>query len=74
MMRSLALLLRLLAASSVSPASMGFLFTSFPLGRLPHTHTGKSGGQVQPLQSAAQRKARQQAGAQQPHLPDGKRF
>ena len=29
---------------------------------------------VQPLQSAAQRKARQQAGAQQPHLPDGKRL
>ena len=29
---------------------------------------------VQPLQSAAQHKARQQAGAQQPHLPDGKRL
>ena len=29
---------------------------------------------VQPLQSAAQHKARQQAGAQQPHLPDRKRF
>ena len=29
---------------------------------------------AQSLQSAAQRKARQQAGTQQPHLPDGKRF
>ena len=28
---------------------MGFLFTSLMSGVFPHTHTGKSGGQVQPL-------------------------
>ena len=47
--RSLALRARGFSASSLFPAVMGFLPTSLTRGFLPHTHTGKSGGQVQPL-------------------------
>ena len=32
---------------------MGFLLTSFTLGVFPQTHTGNSGGQVQPLAAEA---------------------
>ena len=32
---------------------MGFRLTSFTWGLRPHTHTGKSGGQMQPLANSA---------------------
>jgi len=51
--RSFALLLLLLTASSCGEASIGLRFTSLPFGWFPHTQTGKSGGQVQPLQRLA---------------------
>ena len=50
--RSLALRARGLCASSSSPDTMGFRLTSFSFGFLPHTHTGNSGGQMQPVASS----------------------
>ena len=38
-----------LRSSSASPATMGLRLTSRMRGFLPHTHTGKLGGQVQPV-------------------------
>ena len=51
--RSFALLLLGFFSNSVSDASTGFLVTSSALGVLPQTHTGKSGGQVQPWHQEA---------------------
>ena len=50
--RSLALRARGLCANSSSPDTMGFRLTSFSFGFLPHTHTGNSGGQMQPVASS----------------------
>ena len=46
---SRALLARLFSSSSASPGSIGLLVTSSALGLFPHTQTGKSFGQVQPI-------------------------
>lgn len=48
-MRSFALFERLFASISSSLGRMGFLVTILPFDTFPHTHTGKSGGQVQGL-------------------------
>ena len=48
----MALRARGLCASSSSPETMGLRLTSRSLGFLPHTHTGNSGGQVQPVASS----------------------
>ena len=47
--------LRLFTASSSADAVIGFLPTSAPLGCFPQTHTGNSGGQVQPVQNSLKR-------------------
>ncbi len=51
--RSLALRARGFSSSSRSVGRMGFLFTSLMSGVRPHTHTGKSGGQMQPRAKSA---------------------
>lgn len=45
--RSFALFERLFASISYLLGRMGFLVTILPFDTFPHTHTGKSGGQVQ---------------------------
>ena len=52
---SFALLLRGFLSSSSGEAVIGFLSTSLPIGFLPHTHTGNSGGHVQPVQNSLKR-------------------
>ena len=47
--RSLALRALGFSSSSVSPDTMGFRVRIRTFGFFPHTHTGKLGGQVQPL-------------------------
>ena len=44
--RSFALFARLFSFSSSSPGKIGFFVTILPFGTFPHTHTGKSDGQV----------------------------
>ena len=40
-----------ISSSSAGPEITGLRVTSFNFGFLPHTHTGNSGGQVQPVAS-----------------------
>ena len=41
-----------LAATSSSEATRGLLVLTSTIGTLPHTHTGRSGGQVHPCESS----------------------